>query len=821
MGCQGPVTAIARPIPGTLGIAMNDLRFAVRGLVRSPAFAAVAILTLALGIGASTAIFTVLEAVVLRPLSFPEPDRLVALGKLRDTPRRIPASHPELRDWRERSTSFAGLAGYSTRDHVVRAAGEPRRLPAVAATANLFTVLGVTPVVGRAFAPGEDTPGRSQVTVISYGLWQELGGGVDVVGRTISVDERPYAIVGVAPRGFRFPPRAEDTHLWMPFPATPIDELYREERRASVVRVVGRLAPGVTLATAEAEMRTIGAAIAAEHPRDNAGMTVTVLPLHASMVEDVRGALLLLLGAVAFVLLIACANVANLLLARASTRRRELAIHVALGAGRARIVRKLLCESLVLAGAGGALGVVLAVVGIDALSSLIPPEIRAVGEIALTGRVLAFSAALSLVTAVIFGIAPAWQASSPHPAEALGARSTPHRAARRLRHLLVAGEIAVATVLLVGSSLLATSFARVVDEDPGFEATGLWTAHVPLTGEAYKDEATVQAAYRRLLDAVRAIPGVEHAAVATAMPFLPIDGWTGLWRADGPRPDMKEMTNARFHGVSPGYFATMRTPIRQGRDFTALDDRPDAPLVMIVSQTAARKLFGEEGAVGKQVRADLGLEDAYEIVGVAGDVKGGSLEEAPAIELYVPFQRLNHAVNLAAVVRAPPGADLAAGLRAAAMAADPTMPSPRVQPIDASIGGTLARRKLSTLLLVSFAAGALLLALVGIYGVMSYTVTQQRHEIAIRVAVGATPSLVTRRVVTHALALAAAGVAVGAIAAYALSQLLESLLYRVSTTDPTSFAVAAALQLLVAAAAAWLPARRAARIHPMEVLRAE
>jgi putative ABC transport system permease protein len=465
--------------------------------------------------------------------------------------------------------------------------------------------------------------------------------------------------------------------------------------------------------------------------------------------------------------------------------------------------------------------VLLASWALAALSSLIPPEIRALGEIALTGRVLAFSAGLAALTAVVFGVVPAWQSASADPAEVLKQAGGPtaHGGGRRLRSLLVAGEIAVATVLLVGAALLGASFAHVVDEDPGFDPAGLWVAHVPLTGAAYADEEKVRAAYQRLGDAVQAIPGIESAAVGTAMPFLPIDGWAPLWRADRPRPPMTELDNARFHGVSPGYFATLRARLVAGRDFAATDDRADAAAVMIISRAAASKLFGDEPPLGKRLFAGLGDQGAWEIIGVAGDIKGGTLEEPDAVEIYVPFRRLNYPPNLAAVVRVAPGVDVRGALRAAAGTADPTLPPPEVKPLADAMRGTLARRKLNTLLLGSFAAGALLLALIGIYGVMSYTVSQERQEIAIRMAMGATSAAITRRVVARALVLAVAGVAAGAAGAFALTQLLASLLYGVSAADPRAFAAAAALQVVVAVAAAWLPARRAARVPPMEALR--
>jgi putative ABC transport system permease protein len=782
---------------------LHDVRTAARSLARSPGFAAVAAVTLALGIGANTAIFSVVDRIVLRPLPYRDPDRLVLVEHLRPDGRSGAVSAPNFRDFASGSRAFESLAAYRRETVALTSASPAQSLAAAVVTPNLFATLGVAPRVGRGFAEGE-----AQVVVLTDRGWRRItGGDPAAVGRTIAIDHQTATVIGVLPRDLRYV-LADDVDVFLPL-ARPFDAALAAQRDAHYLGVVGRLAPGVTPAQASAELQ----AVAAAHP-SNQQRTARAWPLGAKLTGPVRPALLVLAGAVGFVLLIACANVANLLLARATVRQRELAVRLALGAGRWRVMRLLLTESVLLALAGGALGALLAMWSLDALRELVPNEIARTAELGLDARVLGFTFVVALVTGVAFGLVPALSLSAQSPWSVLkeqGARGAAPRSRRRARDAFVVAEVAVATVLVVGAALMLTSFRRVWREDPGFRPDGLVVAMVSLPEERYAD-APARRRFFRELEA--RLEGAGPVALGAPVPYL---GPTLGISYDLPgRED--EADSAPLHLVNRDYFRALGIPLAAGRAFTAADDADGAEPVAIVSENLARRHFGApRDAVGQRIA--IGWDDdgvVRRIVGVAGDVREKSLEAAPELASYIPFSQ-GPFTTISIASRA-----LAAGaLRDAVAAIDTSLPLSHVSTMDAAMSGALAVRRLNTLLLGVFGGLALALALVGAYGVMSYSVTQRTGEIGIRMALGARPGQVVSMVIGQGTRLAVLGVALGVAGALALSRALAGLLYGVSATDPAIYAAMAALFVSVVALASWIPARRAARVDPMTALRVD
>jgi putative ABC transport system permease protein len=810
--------------PWTMGI-LHDVRLSARGLAARPGFTVVALATLALGIGANTAIFTVLRAILLRPLPFPDATSLVAVGQSRERGDVSVTSYLDFADWRRDTASLAELAAWH--DDALTFVGDagPQRLLGVASSSNLFTTLGVTPAIGRGFAADEDQAGKNRVVVLSWQAWQRLlGGDRAAVGRTIRLDDTPYTLLGILPQDFRFPV-GENKDAFTTLPR-PWDDAMIPHRAASYLRLIGRLAPGATLATAQAELDAEAARQAIAYPDDSAHRFVTVRSLQSYLVAGVRPALLVLFGAVGFVLLIACVNVANLLLARATSRHREVAIRVALGAGRGRVVRELLVDSLVLSLAGAALGVLLALWSLDALHSLIPAEALALRPIAIDGGVLAFSLIVAVTTGIVFGIYPALQASSADPQEALrdGGRGSAGPRHQRARSALVVAEIAFAAVLLVGAALTAESFRRLANEDPGFPAGGLVTANVFLPDTRYHGSAASIAFYRKLEQNLAALPGVTGAAIAFPLPFSNMNISLDYVVDGEAEPPPGQGPSAAIHPVSVGYFATLGVPVKGGRTFVAADDRADAPAVAVIDETLARRHFHGADAVGRRLRFTWsGREETYEIIGVAGDVRGdgGQGLDAPAPpEIYIPFGRTSFPFMTFAI-RTRADGNWPRLLAGAVQSIDAAMPVNAVTTMDESVRGSMARQRLSAVLLGIFGGLAVVLALIGVYGVMSYAVAQRRQEIGIRMALGARAPEVTRMIVGHTLRLAAVGAGVGLAAALALGQVLARLLYGVTPTEPAIFAATGPFLVAVCVLAAYLPARRAARTDPMVALRSD
>ncbi|HEX8073331.1 MAG TPA: ABC transporter permease [Pyrinomonadaceae bacterium] len=805
----------------------HDLRYGLRMLAKSPGFTAVAVVALALGIGANTAIFSIVNAMLLRALPYGDPDRLVVVWETNPN-----LSSPYLRthneaspanflDWRAQQTVFEDIAAYRFNDYNLTAGDTPEQLAGNPVTANMFDVLKVKPLLGRTFRAEDGDPKSDRVAVLSYGLWQRrFGGDAGIVGRTINLNGNPTTIVGVMPADFEFP--APFSQLWT---ALRFATDTPPSRQAHFLYTRARLKPGVTIAQAEGELRTIAARLRQQYPDTNADRDVRLVPLHAQTVEQARAGLLVLLGAVAFVLLIACANVANLMLARATARHREIAIRTALGAGRWRIIRQLLTESVLLSTLGGALGVLLALWGLDLLTAAVPREftlyIHGWNQIRLDRWVLAFTFGVSVLTGVLFGLVPALQASKTDLNEALkeGGRGGATHARKRFRGALVVAEVALALVLLVGAGLLLKSFLRLIEVQPGFDPHNIVTAQLALPPARYKENAQVVQFFEQLTARVAAQPGVEAVGTIDMLPMAG-SGGTTTFIVDGrplARAGVYPEANART--VDPGYFNALRIPVLRGRNFTA-QDRAGAAGVCVVNETFARLFFPGEDAVGKTLRNPDGT-NPFQIVGVVGDIKHFGLDDEAEAYIYAPQLQLpSNGVALVVRSRADTAA-LTAMIRREVRALDPDQPVFDVKTMETRIAETTTPARLGSFLLTLFALVALTLAAVGIYGVMAYSVTQRTHELGVRMALGAQPRDVLRLVVGQAMLLVVGGLALGLVASFALMRWLASRLFQVSPADPTTFAAVTLLLAAVGLLACLVPARRATKVDPMIALRYE
>jgi predicted permease len=809
----------------------QDLRYAGRGLRKQPGFALVAVVTLALGIGANTAIFSVVDAALLRGLPYREPERLVHLWEAkqnRDFDRRE-ASFPDFLDWRaDTKDVFEGVAGYRPRGLTLTGGDAPERLPSAAVTSDFFDVLGARAALGRTFLPGEDQPEAAPVVVLGHGLWQRrFGSDPKIVNSQITLDGESYTVVGVLGPEFSFA-RTGQAELWTGLRPAPA---LSAPRYMHWLNVVARLRPGVSLEAARERLRATGERIAREDPGAHAGTALVAVPLHEEVVGQVRPVLLVMLAAVGLVLLIACANVANLLLARGAARRREVAIRVALGASRGRLVRQLLTESVVLSVAGGGLGLVVALWGVDLLVAAVPaaqlaqmPYLRG---LSLNSSVLVFTAALSLATGVFFGLMPALEASRTNLQEAMkeGARAAGGRSAGRLRAALVVSEVAVALVLLVGAGLLMKSLVRMLAVDPGFRADNLLTMRVNLTPQRFANDTDgSQRAqfFEELLRRAGEVPGVEGAAAVSNLP-LSGDGGTGTPSVVGREAPPGGWSESHLRVVSPNYFDVMGVGLLQGRGFDARD-RVGASPVVLVNRTFAERNFAGADPTGQRItfRFTQG-RPPLEIVGVVGDEKIKSLDAPTTPVIYFPMlQGPDSSAALVVRTKSEPQA-VAAGLREALRTLDADAPLFGVRTMERLIAdapSTFIRRYPAYLIGV-FAAVALVLSSVGIYGVISYAVSQRTRELAIRAALGARRGNLLGLVLRQGMLLALAGVGAGLVGAFGLTRLLGSLLYGVSATDPAVFAAVSLLLLLVALAACYFPARRATKVDPIEALRYE
>jgi putative ABC transport system permease protein len=811
----------------------QDLRFGARMLMKRPGFTLIAVVTLSLGVGANTAIFSVVNAVLLKPLPFPESEQLMMVygefPALNTKGMRL--SLPEYTDFQQQTRSFAasGVFDDISANLAPHEGGEPERVEGAQLTPEMFAVLRVAPLLGRVFTPEEAQEGRDDVVVLGHGLWRRrYAGKVDALGQRLTINGRSHTIIGVMPPGFAFPPKAE---IWQPlwFPK----EMYGQQRRgARFGAVLARLKPGVRVVEAQAELGQLGAQLTAQYPqnysdKDKRRYRMIVAPLLGDYVGELKPALMLLAGAVGFVLLIACANVANLLLARAATRRQEMAVRLALGAGRGRLARQLLTESVLLALAGGAAGLLLAAWGARLLLRFAPENLPRLGEVGLDGRALAFTALASLLTGVIFGLAPALQASRPGLNDALreSGRTGAGASGRRLRNAFVVAEIALALALLAGAGLTLKSFWRLQAVDPGFNPDGVLTLRMLLPFTTHPQIGERAAFFRQVLERLRALPGVEAAGAVSRIPMAPGNNsgaMTGENSAVGPDDPQVEV---EMRWASPEYFQTMGIALLNGRDFNDADAE-GAPAVAVVDESFARRFYPNEDPVGKRIKrgGPRSANPWKTIVGVVRSVRNQRLDATSLPQAYFPvFQEADAMFNLSFAVRASGGEPtaLAQSVRSAVLAVDRNQPIFDVKPLRRIVADSIALRRLALLLLSVFATVALALAAAGIYGVMAYAVEQRTHEIGVRMALGARGGDVLRLVVRQGLKLALCGVALGLVVALALTRLMKALLFGVSATDPLTFAGIALLLLLVAVAACWIPARRATKVDPLVSLRCE
>ncbi|MFL6333871.1 MAG: ABC transporter permease [Pyrinomonadaceae bacterium] len=814
----------------------QDVRYGARALWKSPAFTLVAVLAVALGVGANTAIFSVVNTVLLRALPYENSERLVALyvGRGPNAPGG-PLSYPDLLDYRAQARSLEYVAGYQGVGTVMSLGqgDEPERVRGTEAMADLFPALGVRAALGRVFTREEDVEGGPNVIVISDGLWRRrFGSDPNVVGREVGMGltRRPATVIGVMPPGFKFPPDDQEAlDYYEPFvgPNLKSNADSMNNRGSIWIPTVAKLRDGATFEQAMAEVETIANRIATEYPDTSANRRARLVQLHEDLVGQVRPALLVLLGAVGLVLLIACANVANLLLARAAARGREIAVRTALGATRARIARQLLTESLLLSLAGGAAGLLLSVWGVEAIIKLSPATVPRLAETSIDGRVFFFALGVSILTGLVFGLAPALQASKTDLAESLkeGGRSGSAGARRnRLRSALVVAEVALSLVLLVGAGLLIKSFRQLVTTDPGYTPARVLAVTVALNTQKFKDEESRAGYFRAAVARITQLPGVESAGLTRLLPLGRSDIFNSFNIAGRAPFAPGETHSARSYTVSPDYFRVLGVPLRRGRAFAESDGKNSNP-VIVVNESFVSRFFPGQEPLGQHVILD-GPDDKplppREVVGVVGNVRFQRFDDEERPEYYIPFEQAPTAVTQV-VVRARSGdaAALTSSVRAALKGVDPNLLIWRTETMDELVGQSVAPQRFNVALLGFFAALAMLLAAVGIYGVMSYTVTQRRHEIGIRMALGAGRGDVLRMVVRQGMLLTLLGLGLGLAGALALTRLMASLLYGVSATDPLVYAAVSLLLAAVALLACYVPARRATKVDPMVALRYE
>ncbi len=804
---------------------LKDLKYSLRTLGKKPGFAFVVILTLALGIGANTAIFTVVNAALLRPLPYREPDRLVHLFE--STPQKNysqrEASYPDFQDWRQNEV-FEGMAAYRGGGGFMlnwRDASE--RIDAGIVSANFFSVLGVAPQLGRAFQDEEEKTGAAGVVLLSHGFWQRrFAGDPKIVGQTLTLSNAAYTVVGVLPANFQFAPRGS-ADVWVPLQVTGA---MATRRFMHWVQVIARLKPGVTQAQAQAGMQPIAQRIAQEHNESHAGTSIVTVPLHQQFIGNIKPLLLSLLVAVGFVLLIACSNVANLLLVRAAARQKEVAIRAALGASAGRLIRQLLTESLLLAFAGGAVGLLLAQWGVDALISAIPADLLNrmpyLRGLTIDGGVMLFTLALSLVVSVLFGLAPALQMAKPDLQEALkdGGKTSAASSRQGLRNALVITEVALALVLLVGAGLMMRSLLRLTNVDPGYNPQNLLTFSLNLPSQKYDASEKLYAAHRQLISRLSASPGVKGAATVSTLPLIG-GNTTRFYPASQPKPAPGGETEANWRQVSTNYFDVMEVKLIAGRSFNETDTPKSQPVV-IINQSLARQVLPGEEAVGQSLIFGAGTTPAL-IVGVVGDEKINGLDSRTTAVVYEPYlQDSSPGLNMSVIARTTADPmSLSNAIRGECLAMEPGASIYLIRTMEqiAATSPATFMRRYPALLIGVFAALALLLAAIGIYGVISYSVSQQTHEIGVRLALGARSGNILGLVLKKGMSLALAGVGAGLAVAFALTRLMESLLFGVSATDPLTFIGIALLLALVALAACYVPARRATKVDPMIALR--
>ncbi|MDB6095350.1 MAG: hypothetical protein JWM32_2912 [Verrucomicrobia bacterium] len=799
---------------------MTDLRFAFRQLTKSPGFTVVVLLILALGIGSTTAMFTVVNSVLLRPVDYPDSDRLFVISetKLPEFPQ-FSVSPANYLDFAKETEAFEGAYATSGATFNLTGGAEPVRVAGQRVTGRYFEVLRVAPMLGRAFGPPEDAPGKDNVVVLMHGFWQrQFGGRADLIDQTIMLNGKAYTVLGVMPPNFR---RGSQNDVLVPM-AFSADEA--SGRGGHYLNMVARLKPGVTAEQARIQLTTLAARLSKQYPDSNKGWGVLLLSILDNNTGGVKPTLYALLAAVTFLLLIGCANVANLLLARATVRQREMSIRSALGASRWQTMRLLLGESLVLALCGGGAGIIVAYWGLDLLLAIAPDAIPRSAEIHLDPRALVATVGISCLTGLAFGLVPALQASRPRLADTLGdgSRGASEGGRRHwLRSVLVVTEIALALVLLTGAGLLMRSFTKMRQASPGFESAGVITAAISLPKEKYNTPEKQSAFIESILARHAGLPGVKSASATHVMPFAGNNWILGL-EIEGRPVAQSDLPSINYFSVSPDYFKSLGIPVIRGRAFTA-KDRIGAPSVAIVSQSFADRYYPKENPIGKRVSVTNGPQDWREIVGVVGDVKHAGIDIPTQPQVYDailqhPFQNVAFALQAATTDAA---SALTAPLRREVYAVDPSQPVYSVATLDSLVADSMAREKFSMTLFGIFSAVAVTLAALGIYSVMAYGVSQRYREFGIRVALGAKPADIHNLVLRHGSRLVALGVAMGLLGSFAAARLIQSMLFETSANDPLVFAAVALAMTLVALTACWIPARRATKVDPMAALRAD
>lgn len=795
---------------------LHDMRYAARQLIKTPAFTVVAVVTLGLGIGATSAIFTVVNTVLLRPLPYPEAERLVRVHEIVPQYGLFSVAPATFLDWRQQNSVFEHIAAYTTGSTTIAGAEGPERVPSASVSWDLFELLKVKPVLGRTFTAEEGTPVEQTVAIISYGAWQRrFGGARSVLERPITLNGTSSTIIGVMPQDFYFPSRTIE--IWTPLAFNPANAT----RGGHFVGVIARTKAGVSVETANTEMKTITERLAVQYPQQSANESAKVVQLLENIVGDIRPALLTLLSAVGVVVLIACANVANLLLVRASVREKEIAIRAALGAGRRRLGLQMLAESVALALAGGALGLLLAYLAIPAIKTLSAASIPRIADLSIDFTVLAFVAGVALLTGLVFGLAPAWHASRATLGHVLkeGGRTSGGAGGRWVRNTLLVAEVGLSIVLLVGATLLLRSFAKLTSVDPGFHPEHVLAFQVSLPNTAYPQPHNREAFFSALLDKLDALPDVASAGMVQALPMRS-SYVLSLTFQGRPAPPPNTEPSANYRVVSPKYFETLGIPLLRGRAFTDRDTE-ESPQVAIVDQAFVDRHFRDENPLGRRIDIGNGGTGFNEIVGVVGSVHHEGLDANPHPTMYVPYrQDIFSSMWIMARTGGDP-ARLAGSVRQVMREIDPALPAFRMGPLTDAVTESVAERRFSMLLLTLFAGIALFLAAVGLYGVVAYAVTQRTQEIGLRMAIGAAPADVLRMVVGDGLKLATIGVVLGIAAALGLARVIETMLFDVTPFDAASYSVTAMVLLVVAALACYVPARRAMRVDPLVALRQE
>ena len=801
----------------------QDLRYALRRILKSPGFTLVSVMTLALGIGANSAIFSVVNGVLLKPLPFKEPDRLVAIYHVSEG-RRTTISGPNFTDLSRRSETLSDAAAISRYRTILTGQGEPVRLNAADVSASFFDLLGVSPQRGRGFRAEENQPGSAKVVVLADSLWrQNFGRDPGIVGKTITLDGVAREVVGIMPPGFSYP---TDRVLWTPIEHTPA--FVSEQRGAWYLTVIGRAKAGVPVERVEAEVQTIGKQLAKQYPDANDGVDLAAVPLHEATVGNIRKAVLVLLGAVGFVLLIGCANVANLLLARAAARETEMAVRTALGAGRGRLIRQLLTESVILSIVGAGFGLLMAVWGVELLVSFQPQGIPRLNDVRVDGTVVAFTLGLAVLTGLIFGLVPAFQSTRTRLASTLkeggrGALTT--RGGTRMRGALVIAEMALAVMLLTGAGLLIRSFVKLASVDPGFHVEQALTFELSLPDSRYEQETRQRAFFDELIPRLRSVPGVQNVGAVLSLPLSGSSLVLTFEVAGRPPVPPAQRPALQVRVATPDYFTTIGIPLEKGRLFNDQDREGTQPVVLL-TKAAVRQYFPNEDPIGKRITLGWGRGPGTpraggEVVGVIGDVKDAGLDEADPPQLYLP-NRQWPVQGMGVVLKTSiPPASITDAVRREVYAVDGNIPISNLRTLEQIVSRSISQPRFYMTLLAIFAGGALLLAAIGIFGVLSYAVAQRTREIGIRMALGARERTVVGLVVRHAMILACAGVALGVVTAYFLSTTLSTLLYSTTPRDPLTFVSVAGLLLLVALFASYVPARRATRVDPIVALRTE